>query len=310
MSKKWQALQWGDIVDVVAPASACKPQELRAGIRYLKSLGLVPRVAKNILKPTPLNFAQSDEVRFQQLKSALLAKDSKAIWCLRGGYGSLKLVPQLSKLKKPKHSKVLLGFSDITTLHAFLNQEWKWPTLHSPVLTRMGSEKARPIEQREVAAMLFGRKPEQVFTGLKPLNSAARLHRKIRGHVVGGNLAVLQSGLGTPWELRTKNQIIFLEDIGEKPYRVDRMLEQWSQGGAFEKAKAIVFGSFSMENARDMRLLWNDVIPRFAKKQKIPVLNGLRVGHGNQQHTLPFLTDAELRLGSKPTLKVATGFRA
>ena len=310
MGKVWQRLEVGDVVDVVAPASACKPHELAAGVRYLKSLGLVPHVPKDILRPQSLNFSNSDERRLLHLKDALLNSKSKAIWCLRGGYGALKLIPDLEKLKRPSHCKVLLGFSDITTLHGFLNQKWGWPTLHSPVLTRMGGANARASEKRELQQMLFGRRAVTEFTGLLPLNSSARTQKTVRGKVRGGNIAVLQSSYGTRQQFDGRGHMIFLEDIGEKPHRVDRMLEQMTQAGTFQHAKAILFGQFDLENRKDLNLIWNDVIPRFAKQQKIPVLKGLRVGHGKNQHTLPLNTLATLSLGPRGSkLSVEVGFR-
>lgn len=305
----WKRLEPGDIVDVVAPASACKSHELQLGLKYLRSLGLRPRVPRDVLRPTPLNFSNSDERRFAHLKAALLAEDSRAVWCLRGGYGGLRLIPHLRKLRRPRHAKVLLGFSDVTSLHNFLNQEWNWPTLHSPVLTRMGSALARESEKREVAGFLFGRKRLQKFTGLKPLNAAARKKRVITAPVVGGNLAVLQSSLGTRNAFEGSGKIIFFEDINEKPYRIDRMLEQMLQAGVFERAKAVALGQFSLDSAADARLLWTDVIPRFCANIQIPVVSGLRVGHGKSQHTLPFMTTARLELGARPQLEVEAGFQ-
>jgi len=111
-------------------------------------------------------------------------------------------------------------------------------------------------------------------------------------------MAVLQSGLGTPSALRPKGGILFLEDIGERPHRVDRMLTQMRQAGWFEHCRAVLLGNFLLESAKDRRGIWQDVIPRFASELKIPLLAGMPVGHGDGwQRTLPLNTPCRLRLG-------------
>ncbi len=135
--KRWPKLKPGDVVDVVAPGWKCSPKDLKLALEELKSWQLTPRVPKNIFAKESL-FSNSDQERFMQLKRALLAKDSQAVWCLRGGYGSIRLIPYLAKLKKPSFCKAFLGLSDITSLHLFLNQYWNWSTIHGPLLERHG----------------------------------------------------------------------------------------------------------------------------------------------------------------------------
>lgn len=293
---KLSALKPGDIVDVVAPAWKCKRSELSAAVRFLKGWGLEPRVPKDIFGRSPM-FAHSDEERFQQLKMALTAKDSAAVWCVRGGYGLIRLLPLLDKLKRPKHTKLVIGYSDITTLHLFLDQKWGWPSWHGPLLDRFGRGEHKPRQVREIRNLLFGLEDQVEFNGLKPLNVAARKSKILSGHVVGGNIVTLSSSLGTPWGPKSNNAIVFFEEIGERPYRIDRMLTQLQQAGYFSNAKAVIFGDMISPQGKDQKLLWRDVIARFAEQQKIPVLKGLPVGHGDIQRTLPFATESRLFLG-------------
>lgn len=297
----------GDIVDVVAPASRCSDQELKAALRALKELGLVPRVPRGMFAKSVL-FANRDEVRLHQLRAALYARDSRMVWCVRGGYGALRLMPAISGWTKPARAKIFIGYSDITTLHVHLNQKWGWPTLHGPMLDRLGRGVMSAGEKRELFGMIFGGVAGAEFTRLRPLNKFAKTKRRVAGVVRGGNLAVLQSGLGTKSGLRGGKHILFLEDIGERPHRVDRMLSQLSQAGCFEGVKALVLGHFSLSDAKDRRGLWNDVIPRFASSVRFPVLAGLPVGHDPKvNYTLPFNTPAELTLGPSPALRVSSG---
>lgn len=304
-----EPVRHGDIVDVVAPASRCTDQELKAALRALRDLGLVPRVPRGLFAKSLL-FSNSDEVRLRQLKAAVYARDSKLIWCVRGGYGALRLMPSIAKWKRPARAKIFIGYSDITTLHTHFNQAWKWPTLHGPLLDRLGRGAMSVKEKKELFGMIFGSVPGAEFTRLRPLNAAAKSSRRIRGVIRGGNLAVLQSGLGTPTGLRGGKHILFLEDIGERPHRVDRMLTQLAQSGCFDGVQAVVFGHFNLTESKDRRGLWNDVVPRFAASMRIPVLAGLPVGHDPKlQFTLPFNTPSELTLGRSPALRVSSGIR-
>jgi muramoyltetrapeptide carboxypeptidase len=297
----------GDVIDIVAPASKCAKSELNAAIKILQSMGFKPRVPRNLFAPSVL-FSNSDQVRLQHLQKALLAPDSKMIWCVRGGYGSLRLTSHLQRLRRPKTAKIFLGYSDITTLHTWLNQDWGWPTLHGPMLDRLGRGAMAKKEQALLFALLTGQHKEVLFNGLRPLNAAARVRKVIRGPVVGGNLAVLQSGMGTPNQLGASRSILFLEDIGERPHRMDRMLTQFAQAGVFKQAKAVVFGHFLLHDAKDRRQLWQDVIPRFSKEQRIPVLKGLPVGHSaTVQMPMPLNTSAVLQLGTNASLRLDSG---
>lgn len=302
------ALKEGDIVDIVAPASKCDRQDLTNGVKGLLELGLVPRVPKDLFASSVL-FSNSDKKREAQLRKALDAPDSKMIWCARGGYGALRLIPAMSTWKKPKTPKIILGYSDITTLHSFINTKWGWPTLHGPLLDRFGRGAMSPAERRQLLNLLFGHWRETEFVGLKPLNAAARRRGLVRGQIVGGNMAVLQSGLRTASELNPKGKILFFEDTGERPHRVDRMLTQFAQAGWFRAAKAVVLGHFLLSDPTDRRHLWSDVFPRFARDLKIPLVAGLPVGHNlKKQMTLPLNTSSILKVGgSGVTLTTESG---
>jgi muramoyltetrapeptide carboxypeptidase len=296
-------LKEGSIVDVIAPASACPRSELMGGLRYLKSIGLKPRMSSRIFGKTKL-FANTDTERLKQLKAALLAPDSDAIWCVRGGYGSIRLLPELAKLHRPKKFKWLLGFSDITNLHAFLNFEWGWPSLHAPILARFGRGAAGTQEKIETNTLLFGT-DHYLAHKLTPLNAAAKKTARINSTVCGGNMACLQASIGTKFTIDPKKKILFFEDVSERPHRMDRMLTQMEQVGWFRQASAVVFGDMSGLTPPDEKVVWDDVVERFAKSQKIPVLRGVKAGHGKLQRTIPFLTQADLKLGPDPRLEIS-----
>jgi muramoyltetrapeptide carboxypeptidase len=307
-SKVWYSLQPGDIVEVVAPSSLSSQKDFQNAIKFVEELGLIPRAPKNIFGKDLL-CANTDEMRFQHLKQALLAKDSKIVWSLRGGYGSLRILPQLHQLKKPPSKKLFIGYSDTTGLHNFFNTKWKWPSLHATMLEELGRGEAGRREIQDLTRTLYGLDDELVFKNLKPMNKSARMNKNIHSQVVGGNLAIIAATLGTPWSFKAKDKILVLEDIGERGYRVDRMLVHMEQAGVFEGVKAVIFGDFvgGEENkGEDCVYLWKDVQVRFAKESKFPVLKGIPFGHGAFQRPMPFQTPCVLQTGSSPTLSVRT----
>ena len=306
MTTSWQALQEGDSVELVAPASRCSDEELQSAIRTVRELNLNPIIPDDIFAERHPLFSTKDERRFQFLKDAINRKESKAIWCLRGGYGCIRLLPALSKLKKPKKPKLLIGLSDISTLHNFFNQKWKWPTLHGPMLGTFAGRS--PEERKEILDVIFGRIDEVRFPGLIPMNIAAMKDKKITGPVTGGNLMTIQSSQGTKSEFHAKNAIVFLEEVSERGYRVDRLFVSLQQSGYFAKAKAVVFGDFLGGNEPDGQNFVGDVLNQFAYESKIPVFRGLPSGHGPLRRTVPFATKAVLDMGQGSLTAKTNGF--
>jgi muramoyltetrapeptide carboxypeptidase len=302
----WLPLVEGDVVDIIAPASSTSGDGIHKGMNYLRSWGLVPRMAENIFGRDVI-CANTDEVRFEQLRAALLS-DSRAVWCVRGGYGANRLIPQLAKLRKPKGPpKLFMGFSDITTLHVFLNQQWGWPTIHGPMVDRIGRGLILEPQLSELHDIYFGDSASIEFRGLKPMNEAARKSRVIRGRVTGGNLMTLQSTIGTrgPWD--TSGRIVFLEEIDERGYRIDRLLEHLTQTGHFTKARAVILGEFLGGAESDGSTRIPGVLQRFADSLKIPVLTGVEAGHGDMQRPIPFETAATLTCGATGSIVIETG---
>lgn len=304
--KVWESLRPGDSVDIIAPASHTSQLALDSGIEWLKSLGLVPRMRDGLIKGD-LFFAADLEFQKKDLLHALYS-DSKAIWCVRGGYGSMRLIPMLSKLKPPTRPKVLLGFSDITALHLFFNQKWNWPSLHSRNISAMRQEDQLTPDRRATQRILFGNEEKITFKKLKPLNDHAKVEQVIQGKIVGGNLRILQSSLGTSWELQAKKKILFIEDIGERGYSVHRMLEQLKQAKIIDRGLlALAIGQFTEGEEKNGKDLTLDALKRFAAELPYPVFSGLPCGHGADNYPLPLNTPCELKLGRSLSLTCSSG---
>jgi muramoyltetrapeptide carboxypeptidase len=299
-----QLLAPGDVVDVVAPGFRCTPEQLEGGIAFLNSHGLVPRVPVDLFGEDLL-CSNDDAHRYRQLRKALYARDSRAVWCVRGGYGAIRIIERLQALKPPAHPKLLIGYSDATTLHQLLNLFWGWPSLHGPLLDRLGGADIREQERSELNAVLFGGAPRTTFADLVPLNAAARRRELLVSRMTGGNLTVLQSTLGTALQRRPSG-MLFLEDIGERGYRIDRILEQLRQAGVLRNLKAIVLGTFLGGAEADRSNLGPAVLERFAQTLSIPVLSGIDAGHGAYQRPVFLHTRAELRCGPGAQLIIHT----
>ncbi|MCE3010215.1 MAG: LD-carboxypeptidase [Proteobacteria bacterium] len=304
--KSWQALQPGDLIDVVAPGSAIDLETVKQSLEVLSSWGFVPRFESSQIQPHPF-CSNSHENRFQYLKKALFSKDSKAIWCLRGGYGSIHLIPALEKLKTiPQKPKLVIGYSDISSLHLFLNQKWKWMSLHAPLIEGLRSGRTELQHLQELKYVLLGNEKE-VVQDLIPMNSKAQKLRWKKSQLVGGNLCTLQSHLGTGLHPRWKKKVIAFEDIGERGYRIDRMLEHFRQARVFDGCEAVVFGEFVGSQEKDGRDLSEVALEEFAQKAPCPVFRGLEMGHGTRNRPWFFGSSLEIVGGSQAQIVVQTG---
>lgn len=293
--KQWPYLQDNNIISLIAPASAA-PQDTFLKNLEFASKELNPSFHKNFNKPD-LYFAQKKEFQLKYLIESL-DNESPVLWSLRGGYGSMRLIPELMQIKKPKIPKCFIGFSDNTALHLFFTQKWNWPTLHG---INFSSILNHQNEYKELLKILRGELKEKTFK-LKALNSAAKKSSSISGTITGGNFRIVQSSLRTPWEIKTKDKILFLEDVGERAYSIDRMFEQMVQAKIINKdTKAIVLGNFVDGLEKDGRDLTPLTIKRWAQEMEIPVFGGLPCGHGSPNFTLPFNTPTVIESGRLTT---------
>lgn len=293
---RWNFLKQGDVVDIIAPASHSPDLKLIEGLGWISALGLIPKVPQDLIDPDVF-FASSLKQQLTHFKEALYS-DSKAIWCLRGGYGSMRLIPYLEKIKPPKKPKLLIGFSDITSLHLYLNQKWNWPSLHGRTISQLSVNIISP-DREELVEVLFGKKKESTFRNLRPLNRFAESSQVIKGKIIGGNLRILQSSLGTACEVEAKGKIVFVEDVSERGYSIDRMLEQLIQAKILHKGvKALIFGDFTGGDEKNGENHTLHAFQRFAERVSYPVLMGLPCGHGHENFAIPLNTKSELVLGN------------
>lgn len=276
----FRPLQKGDLIDIVAPGWVCKPGTIEPAIKHFESWGLKVRFPQDLLEPWTF-YSNTDEKRAQFLSHALKAKDSKAVWCLRGGSGSQRILPAVFKSKAPAAVKMLIGFSDMTAVHAGLGKIWKWPSIHGAMFERLGALDLPADVVEQTRALVFGELSELTYPELEPMNAAARKSKKIQGTMIGGNLVTFQSLLGTKFFPKTAGSILFFEDIGERGYRIDRIWTQFEQAGVFKNVRAIVLGQFTGgEEAQTNISRVPEALENIARSVKCPVYSKLEVGHG------------------------------
>lgn len=306
-SSTWCYLKPGDTIDIIAPAFKFDEMAFEHAVQIIERNGFVARYPKNLMGRSLL-FSNKDEVRWQHLSAALLAPDSKAIWCTRGGYGSNHMLPYLDKLKKKLKPKLIIGYSDITSLHYYFNNKHNWTTIHGALMESLGKETARPRDVEDTFNVINGYKRQMDYLGLKPINEAAKSEKNISGRVVGGNLAVLQSHIGTPWEYSLKGKVLFLEEIGERGYRIDKMLFQMQHSGFFNGVRAIVFGDITGGFEVSGQALGWPAIKQFFAESKIPVFKGMPCGHDIKKAPLLLGNNAVIYVNEKKMVIKNNGY--
>lgn len=274
-------------ITVVAPATGADNKTL-SDLKNINALNLqIP--AKCLVKGKLPFLASSDEVRFNCLRDALFDKSDNVVWSLRGGYGSARLIPDLLKLPKPNKEKFFIGYSDITALHLFLSQEWGWKTIHGSNIADLLKPEKDQSNFTKLAEILKGKVKKVTIDNLLPLNDIAKSSDLVNSKLTGGNLTMVQTSIGTSWQIKTKGKILFLEDVNVAAFRLDRELLHLKQAGLLEDVKAIIFGSFDKDSESTMLVLRN-----FADSLNIPVFKTNRFGHEKINAPIIYNTDSKI----------------
>jgi muramoyltetrapeptide carboxypeptidase len=285
---KPRPLRRGDKIGIVAPASNVQRNALDAGLRRLQELGYQVELGDSVFDQD-LYFAGSREARVRDLMEMFRREDIRAIICARGGYGSNYLLPLIDLELVRRHPKVFVGYSDLTALLTWIHDETGLVTFHGPMVAKD-------------FAHADGVNLDSWFATLEALNGVELSAKPLspgeaEGTLYGGCLSILVASLGTPYEIETGDTILFLEDIGVKPYQLDRMLMQLIYAGKFEGVRGVVFGAMQdclQPGGQNYTL--EEVILRVLGGLNIPVAFGLPSGHvpsGNI--TLPFGIRARLQ---------------
>lgn len=279
--KKPAPLAPGAQVSVVAPAGPFDRPGFEAGLAVLS--GRYRPVHGEGIFAQHRYLAGDDARRLAELQAALSSADSGAVFCARGGYGAMRLLPEL---RFPAAApKLLVGFSDITALHLAAAAQG-WSSVHAPVLTQLGRQPERSV--RRLFAILEGAIPE-------PLEGRSTLvPGVVEGRLLGGNLSVLTRLLGTPFLPPLDGAVLLLEDVGERPYRLDRLWTHLRLAGAFDQVRGIVLGEFTGCEERDASYSSAEVLADLARATGLPCAAGFDVGHGELNLAVPHGTQVRL----------------
>ncbi len=296
-------LKKGDTVGLIAPAScAFEPATIREGIETLQSLGFKVKVGKHIKEKFGY-LAGTDEHRVGDLHQMFKDDEVKAIVALRGGYGSMRLLNKIDYGLIRKHPKILLGYSDITSLCLGIHAKTGLVTFHGPVAISSFSEYTQEyffkvVNSTEPVGEIAHPEPGNP---LRPTAHLSTIHPgKATGKLIGGNLTLLTALLGTPFEPDFKNAILFLEETSEEPYDIDRMLTQLLLAGKLDQVAGVIFDRCSNCKPADYKPAFNvsfsleEVLEDRLGKLDCPVLFGLNVGHEADKPTLPIGVEVTL----------------
>ena len=285
-------LRRGDRIRLIAPASPFDPGAFRVGQQVLEGLGLVPVVGRDEFAREGF-LAGSDRRRADQLQRALQEEDTRAVWCIRGGYGTARLLPLIDLPRLRRHPKLLVGFSDVTALLAQLSRPGGFVTIHGPVVTQLPRLPAADL--RWLKTLLFGtRAPQRV-----PLGRIRTLvPGTAEGVLMAGNLSILASLAGTPFAPDLRGAILCLEDVGEPAYRLDRVFWQLRSGGLLRQCRGLVLGGLVDCRPAAGRHSARRVLERAVADLGLPAVSGAAFGHARRNVALPVGARVRLDAGA------------
>ncbi len=296
---KPKRLRVGDTVGVIAPASGLSKESFDKALQNLADLGFKTKVGKSARNVNGF-LAGTDKERLDDLHWAFSDAEIKAVWCVRGGYGVSRILPLVDYNLIRKNPKIFIGYSDITALHTAIFQNCGLVTFHGPV----AASNYLDYSKNHVVNMLMNPSaPYKIELSEYNKTNESNLFKteiitkgKAKGRLIGGNLSLLSALAGTPFALQNlKGKILFVEDVGEQPYRIDRMLTQLRQSVDLRQLAAIALGIFEDCNPKTpntQSLI--EVLKDRLGDLKIPVIYGLSFGHIRDQFTLPVGIEAEL----------------
>lgn len=279
---------------MIAPAGPFDAGGLERGLGVLRDgLGLRPRFRMD-LNARDRYLAGSDGRRADEWKEAVHDVEAKAIFCARGGYGSMRILPAIDPAPLLDRPRLFVGFSDVSAIHAALNRAGL-ATVHGPVVTQLGRLPGEPLEH--LRALLFGSagRPDREgdpAPGAGLVGTEVLRAGRVSGRLLGGNLTLLSHLAGTPWFPPLDGAILFVEDVGEAPYRLDRYFTQLRLAGLLDRVAGVAVGQLS--GCDDGEVSGLDVVRAAVRELGVPAIAGLEAGHEDRNFALP--------LGARVTL--------
>jgi muramoyltetrapeptide carboxypeptidase len=276
-------LQKGDTIGMVCPAGFMAPEKWQTCVQTLQDWGFNVELGATMKSASGTYFSGTDEERKLDLQRMLDDKKIKAILCGRGGYGMGRIIDQLDFKKFERRPKWIIGFSDITVLHAHLNRVIGIASIHGPMAAAFNEGGDENPYVQSLKAMLLGKKAEYQATP-HPFN----IEGTAQGRLVGGNMSLIAHLIGTRSAYKTKGKLLFLEDVGEQLYNVDRMLYQLKRAGVLDGLAGLVLGGFTdnKDTERPFGQTVEEILHHLVKDREYPVCFGFPVSHEKENYAL------------------------
>jgi muramoyltetrapeptide carboxypeptidase len=294
-------LQPGDTIGLVCPAGYMAMEKVATCINILQQWGYKVKVGKTVGSNSTNYFSGLDEIRLNDFQAMLDDDEVQAVLCARGGYGVGRIIDRINFKKFKKHPKWVIGFSDITILHAHIYANYKIATLHAPMAGAFNEEGYKNQYVQSLQQVLQGKKIKYEC----PVHAFNKKGEAV-GELIGGNLSLLAHLIGTPSDTKTKGKILFLEDVGEYLYNIDRMLYQLKRSGRLAKLAGLIIGGFteSKDTERPFGQEAYNIIYDIIKEYDYPVCYGFPVSHSAENYALKVGVGYKLRVGKgKVTLE-------
>jgi len=287
------ALKQGDKVALIAPSSPPENHSLvESGAYFIKNLGLVPVIGESCYSQYGY-LSGNDDIRAYDINWAFADPSISGIFCIRGGYGLQRILDKIDFESIKNNPKFFCGYSDITALHNAIPDRTGLISFHTPMLSTPKFAEADPYTLEHFTRQIFGNSKGKI---INPKGHEWKFlqNGKAKGELCGGNLSIIVSSLKTPYEINCTGKILFIEEVEEAPYKIDRMLNQLRLAGKLDECVGIIFGDFAdcMSPEPEKSLTINEIIQNL--KLKVPILWNFRCGHCYPTASLPMGMTARL----------------
>jgi muramoyltetrapeptide carboxypeptidase len=294
-------LQKGDTIGIVCPAGYMLAEKAQACIHTFQEWGYQVKTGKTVGGESQTYFSGTDEERLNDFQQMLDDDEVKAVLCGRGGYGTGRIIDQLDFKKFIKQPKWIIGYSDITVLHSHLYSNYYISSLHAPMAGAFNNEGYKNEYVLSLKNALEGKKIKYAV----PVHAFNKKGEAI-GELIGGNLALLAHLVGTDSDIKTRGRILFIEDVGEYSYNVDRMLHQLKRSSKLSKLAGLIIGGFTdmKDTERPFGQTVFEIIQDIIKEYDYPVCFDFPVSHSDSNYALKVGVGYKLKVGkSKVTLE-------
>ena len=287
--KYGKKLKFGDTIGLIAPSGAVRTEGAVArAVEETERMGFKVKLGESAQQKYGY-LSGTDAVRARDINNMFADDEVDAIICIRGGYGAMRILDKLDYEMIVKHPKIFAGFSDITALHIALLNRCDLATFHAPMAVGWADGPMDDFSRESMYKALMHAEPMGELVNPPEYEKKTVNPGVAEGRLVGGNLMLITSSLGTPWEIDTKGRILFIEEVSERTYCVDRMLTQLRLAGKFDDCAGVVFGDFADCNIEypEFGLTLEEIIRDVVAPCGKPIFTGLRCGHCSPKLTLP-----------------------